>query len=95
MTAVVVALAGLGLLLSGVAVVGLLVMRDPYDRLHFVSLVTSVAAPLVVVALCISAGSPSEALKLAVIGAFLTLSAPVATTITARARWAPGGRGRK
>jgi multicomponent Na+:H+ antiporter subunit G len=91
-TVVVVMLAGLGLLLSGVGVAGLLVMRDPYDRLHFVSLATSAAVPLVVLALCLGAESVAEVLKLILIGAFLTLSAPVATTMTARARWAAGRR---
>lgn len=95
MTVAVAVLAGLGLLLSGVGVVGLLVMRDPYDRLHYVSLVTSVSAPLVVLALCLSAESAAEVLKLAVIGLFLMLSAPVATTMTARARWVSGQRGRR
>ena len=95
MTVVVVTLAVLGLLVSGVGVAGLLAMRDPYDRLHYVSIVTSVAAPLVVLAMCISASSAAEVLKLAIIGLFLMLSAPVATTMTARARWASGRRGRR
>lgn len=81
-------LTAFGLLLAGVSAAGLLVMRDPYDRLHFVSLATSVAAPLVVLALCLGAGSVAEVLKLVLIGGLMTVSAPVATTMTARARWA-------
>ena len=79
---------GVGLLLAGISAAGQLVMRDPYDRLHFVSLATSVAAPLVVLALCLGAGSVAEVLKLVLIGGLMTVSGPVATTMTARARWA-------
>lgn len=68
------------------ACVGTLLMRDTYDRLHFVAVAATVGAPLVVASLALGAGSWRSALKLVLIGLLLAASGPVTSAVTARAR---------
>jgi monovalent cation/proton antiporter MnhG/PhaG subunit len=85
-----------GLLL---ACVGMVLVRDVFDRLHYVTLAVTVAVPFMVVALALTASSVRDGLKLLLIGALLAGTGPATTAATARAepsRRAGGveGRGR-
>jgi monovalent cation/proton antiporter MnhG/PhaG subunit len=74
------------------ACLGTALMRDTYDRLHFVAVAAMVGAPLVVVSLALDAGSWRSALKLLLIGLLLAAGGPVTSAVTARARATREGR---
>ena len=68
------------------ACAGVALMRDTYDRLHFVAVAATVGAPLVVLSLALGAGSWRSALKLVLIGLLLAATGPATSAVTARAR---------
>jgi multicomponent Na+:H+ antiporter subunit G len=69
-----------------VACLGVAVVRDAFDRLHFLALTATVGAPLIVVSLALQAGGWRSALKLLLIGAILFGTGPATTAVTARGR---------
>ncbi|RKN40845.1 cation:proton antiporter [Streptomyces hoynatensis] len=78
------------LLLAGLA---LLVLPGPYARVHALSPATSLALPLVCLALALDTGPGRQALKLLFIGLLGALSGPVTTLAIGRTAWrasAPG-----
>ena len=77
------------LVVAGVAVqvfacLGVLLMRDAFDRLHFVG-TSLVGAPLLCVAVVVAEGPSLIGLKALLTAAFLMLSAPVLAHATAHA----------
>lgn len=75
-----------GIAIVAMASIGCAVVAELYDRLHFVSAVTSIGVPLVVVSQAFEAGDWRAALKLVVIAAMLFGTGPVTIAATARAR---------
>lgn len=66
---------------------GIVLVREPYQRLHFLTPATTVGATAIIVALMIEAPHPGRAtVKLLLILAVLLLAGPVVTMATARAR---------
>jgi monovalent cation/proton antiporter MnhG/PhaG subunit len=78
-------LLGLGVGIEVVCVLGLLVMRDAFDRLHYAMAATSVGVPLLVAAVVVHASVGASGLNALVIGALLFLLNPVLANATARA----------
>jgi len=82
---------GLALVVAGTVVialsaVGSLVVRgDVFTRLHFVTPVTSLGAPLVCAGLCVESRQPWVIAELLVIAALLFVSGPVLESSAARA----------
>jgi monovalent cation/proton antiporter MnhG/PhaG subunit len=86
-TVVVAVLLGLAVLVTVFSAVGVLVMRDPYQRLHFISPPASVSAVLVVVALLVYEPQKQAALKAFVVAFVLYFMNAVVTHATARAHF--------
>ena len=90
------------LLFGGVALIlatslGMVAMRNAYERLHFVG-PTAIAAIAVAVAVLVQEGPSLIAIKAGLVAAFLALTSPVLVHFTARAArewergdWRPGG----
>lgn len=74
----------LGCALQLIAVLGLTVMRDAYDRLHYVGMV-SYGAFLVALAVLVRAGFSLLGEKALATGVLLVLSGPLIVHVTARA----------
>lgn len=68
-----------------VAALGLLLRRDVRDRIHYAALAAMVGAPLVVVALAVTADGWQLAVKLLVIAALIAGTGPVLSSVTGRA----------
>jgi monovalent cation/proton antiporter MnhG/PhaG subunit len=86
-TVIVAVLLGLAVLVTVFSAVGVLVMRDPYQRLHFISPPASVSAVLVVVALLVYEPQKQAALKAFVVAFVLYFMNAVVTHATARAHF--------
>ena len=77
---------GLGTLVIVLACAGAVTVRgDVFTRLHFVTPVTSLGAPLVGVGLCVESGQPWVIAELLVIVLLLFASGPVLESSAARA----------
>ena len=94
--AAVYALVAAALVAAAISCAGLLLARDPFDRLHFVS-PASLAAILLAVAILVREGPTLIALKGGVLVAVVLIGSPLATHATARAAriaergdWRPG-----
>lgn len=79
-----------GLLAAVVAVqlvcaVSLLVLRDPFDRLHMVGPVSVLATIALVVAAVIGSASSTHTAKVVVVGLLLWVTSPFSSRATARA----------
>ena len=72
---------GVAMLLVGC--LGTLLLRRPWDRLHYVSLTSAVGVPLVVLALVLR--EPSSVLKLLLVAALVGGTGPVVSTTAGRA----------
>ena len=81
-----VALMWIGIVVTAMASIGCAVVTDLYDRLHFVSAVTSIGVPLIVVSQAFEASGWRAALKLVLIALLLFGTGPVTIAATARAR---------
>lgn len=78
------------LLAGGVAVlllccVGVLVMRDPFDRLHYLGPAGTLGPALIVAAVLVQHSSAAACIKIVLIGLAVLLINPVLTHATARA----------
>ncbi|MGI5488313.1 monovalent cation/H(+) antiporter subunit G [Microtetraspora malaysiensis] len=80
------ALVGLGVLVALASSVGALLTRDVLTRLHFVTPVTSLAAPLVGAGLAVDAGWTATAAMDLLIVLVLAAAGPVLASATAHAR---------
>jgi monovalent cation/proton antiporter MnhG/PhaG subunit len=63
---------------------GILIVPGVYDRLHYLSALSTVPAILIVVAVTIEAGLSADAVKALIAGAILVLTGPVVTHAIAR-----------
>jgi monovalent cation/proton antiporter MnhG/PhaG subunit len=80
--------------------VGVLVMRDTYQKLHYVTPAAVVAPVLVALAVLVQSGSTENSAETGLALVFILIGGPVlshATTRAVRIRekgdWRPGGRG--
>jgi multisubunit Na+/H+ antiporter MnhG subunit len=77
-------LAGAGVAVQVFACLGVLLMRDAFDRLHYVA-TSAVGVPLVSAAVLVGEGPSLIGLKALLTAAFLMLTGPVLAHTTARA----------
>jgi multisubunit Na+/H+ antiporter MnhG subunit len=77
-------LLGAGIAAQVFAALGVLLMRDAFDRLHYVG-VSAVGVPLVCAAVIVGEGPSLIGLKALLTAAFLLLTGPVLAHVTARA----------
>lgn len=77
-------LLGAGVLVAVASAIGALVVRDVLDRLHFLSPVTSLAAPLVGVAMAVENGWSATTAGILFTVFLLALSGPVLASATGR-----------
>jgi multicomponent Na+:H+ antiporter subunit G len=76
---------GLGVAVVIGSVVGALAMgTDSFDRLHFVTPITSVAGPLVAVGLCLQTGWGITAGTIILVVGLLFVAGPITTAATGR-----------
>lgn len=90
MTALQAGLLGLVVLIQIVCAVGVLVVDDPFDRLHLIGPVSVFGSILVTVAVVVGGSSTTHLAKVVVIGVLLWAASPFLTRATARAlrvRW--------
>lgn len=84
-------LLGIGVLVVLLASVGLLAGGSLFDRLHYLTVASTVGAPVIVTALALEQPNPGRStVKLVAIGALLFLSGPVVTMATGQAAMALG-----
>ena len=76
------ALLALGLLAVTFSAVGLLVVPNRYDRLHFLAPAATLGAPLIGVAVMVDIGFTAPTAKVVLIIAATALSTPVASAAT-------------
>jgi multicomponent Na+:H+ antiporter subunit G len=86
-TVAVAVLLGVAALVAVLSAVGVAVMRDPYQRLHFIAPPASISALLVVVALFVYEPQKQAALKAFVVAFVLYFMNAVVTHATARAHF--------
>jgi multicomponent Na+:H+ antiporter subunit G len=90
--AVALVLVSLGCTVIVLAAVGAVVMPGGvFNRLHFLTPVTSAGLPLVVAGLCVESGQPFTIAELVVIGLVLAVAGPVLESATGRAAAAVEG----
>jgi monovalent cation/proton antiporter MnhG/PhaG subunit len=82
--AVVYALLALGVGAELIACLGVVAMRDVYDRLHFLG-PSALGAVLIVAAIWVREGPSMISLKATLVGAFLLVATPALVHVTARA----------
>lgn len=75
----------LGVGLCVASVLGMLLLRDPADRLHLTAPLNSLGAPLVAVALALDTGWGRQAVKIVLIGLLLLATGAVLTAATGQA----------
>lgn len=92
MSVVVAILVGFAVAVDLASAVGLLVMRDPYQRLHYLAPPASIAAVLLTVALFLGEPDKQAALKMLVVTLLLSAVNGVVTHATARAQRIREGR---
>ena len=81
-------LLGLGVFIELLCAVGVLVMRHPFDRLHYLAPATTVG-PLAIAAAVLVAESDAQAkIKSVLVAVVLLATGPILTHATARAAWA-------
>ena len=80
-------LLGFGVLIELLSAVGVLVMRNPFDRLHYLAPAMSLG-PLALAAAVLIAESDAQAkIKSVLIALVLLATGPILTHATARAAW--------
>jgi multicomponent Na+:H+ antiporter subunit G len=78
-------LLSIGIVATLICCVGIVVMRDTYDRLHFLSGIGTVGPAAIVAAVIVEEGLSSGGLKALVVLAALLFTGPVLTHAIARA----------
>lgn len=80
-------LLGFGVLIELLSAVGVLVMRNPFDRLHYLSPATTLG-PLAIAAAVVVADSEGQAkIKSVLVAIVLLTTGPILTHAMARAAW--------
>lgn len=80
-----------GVLIALLCALGVLVMRNPFDRLHYLGPATTLG-PLAVAAAVLVAESEGQAkIKSVLVAAVLLMTGPILTHAIARAAWLRGG----
>ena len=87
-------LVGAGVAVQVFACLGVLLMRDAFDRLHYVG-TSAVGVPLVCAAVIVAEGPSVIGLKALLTAAFLLLTGPVLAHATARALYLHRRGGRR
>jgi multicomponent Na+:H+ antiporter subunit G len=77
-------LAGAGVAVQVFAALGVLLMRDAFDRLHYIG-TSSIGVPLICAAVIVAAGPSVIGLKALLVAGFLLVTSPVLAHTTARA----------
>jgi monovalent cation/proton antiporter MnhG/PhaG subunit len=80
-------LVGLAVFFAVIGSVGMWLMRDPYQRLHYITLPCSVSSGLLSVAVLLHDPQKQAAAKVALVAVVLFLMNAVVTQVTARAVW--------
>ena len=80
-------LLGLCVFFAVTGAVGMWLMRDPYQRLHYITLPCSVSSGLLTVAILLHDPQKQAAAKVALVALVLFLMNAVVTQATARAIW--------
>lgn len=83
--AVALVLLWLGVAAVALSAIGVLVVRDDFARLHFVTPAAVVGVPLIALSLVVDMGLSSSAAQVAVIAVLTAASAPVVTSATGHA----------
>jgi multisubunit Na+/H+ antiporter MnhG subunit len=78
-------LLSLGAALVVLCALGLVLVGEPFVRLHFIAPAATIAAPLVCVAVMLDQGHTRTTAKVAFIAVVLVVTQPVVTTATGRA----------
>lgn len=78
---------GIGVFFAAVGALGVWLMRDPYQRLHYLTLPCSVSGGLVTLAVLLDEHQKQAAAKVALITLALFAMNAVVTQATARAVW--------
>jgi monovalent cation/proton antiporter MnhG/PhaG subunit len=78
-------LLGLAVLLSFICCIGVAVMRDAFQRLHFSAVVVTFPALLIVIAVWVDETDPQARIKVILVGVLLFLMNAVLTNATAKA----------
>jgi multisubunit Na+/H+ antiporter MnhG subunit len=78
------ALLAVGILVAVAAAVGALVVRDVLDRMHFLTPITSLAAPLVGASLAVANGWGATTAQILVTVILLAVAGPVLESATGR-----------
>jgi monovalent cation/proton antiporter MnhG/PhaG subunit len=86
------ALTWAGVAMTIVGVVGIVLERDVYRRVHYAGVLGSAAAPLVCVGVALEEGWQRTAGKALLIGAVLVFVNPFLSHAIARAAWLRDGR---
>jgi multicomponent Na+:H+ antiporter subunit G len=84
--------AGIGVQL--ICSIGILAMRDVFDRLHFLSAASTVGAPAIALAIAIDRPASMYTTKALLVTGFLVITGPALTHSIARAARALESRGR-
>jgi len=80
-------LLGLAVFFAVAGAVGMWLMRDPYQRLHYITLPCSVSSGLLTLAVLLHDPQKQAAAKVALVAVVLFLMNAVVTQATARAVW--------
>jgi multicomponent Na+:H+ antiporter subunit G len=80
-------LLGLSVLVELMSAVGLLVMRNPFDRLHYLAPATTIGPIALAAAMLIAESDAQAKIKSALVAVVLLATGPILTHATARAAW--------
>ena len=80
-------LLGLGVFIELLCAVGMLVMRNPFDRLHYLAPATSIGPLLIAAAVLVAESDAQAKIKSVLVAVVLLATGPILTHATARAAW--------
>lgn len=80
-------LLGLGVLIELLCAVGVLVMRNPFARLHYLAPATTLGPLAIAAAVLISESEAQAKMKSVLVALVILATAPILTHATARAAW--------
>jgi multicomponent Na+:H+ antiporter subunit G len=78
-------LVGAGIAMLVFSAVGVLVVRDPFTRLHFLTPASTLGVPLVCLGVILQEGHSRISLKVAIVAVLLLIGQPAVTASTGRA----------
>lgn len=80
-------LLGFGVLIELLSAVGMLAMRNPFDRLHYLAPATTLGPLAIAVAVLVAEADAQAKIKSVLVVVVLLVSGPILTHATARASW--------